>query len=486
MNLSDGSNLKSDTTYLDHAGTTPFPRSLIEAFEKDMTSHLYGNPHTHSPSSELSTETVENARLQALRFFKADPDHFDLVFVANATAAIKLVADCVLDYSNSKGSSGFWYGYHGDSHTSLVGVREVAGSKATCFETDKDVEDWLHAPPKCQSEHHSGEDADSTRAQIGLFAYPAQSNMNGRRLPKDWPGQVRVNKVNARSEVYSLLDAAAYVASAQLDLSDWQNSPDFTCLSFYKIFGFPDLGALIVRKASSHVLQARRYFGGGTVDMVINGAKDTMWHSRRGKSLHESLEDGTQAFHNILALEKAFLVHETLYGSMDNVSKHTTRLIEKLYQEMFTLSHGNGLNVCQIYEGAISVYGVSVSQGPTIAFNVKDDHGNWVGMSEVQRLAIGCSIQLRTGGVCNPGGVASALQISSAKMKEHFDDGVRCGNEKDLKHGQPTGIVRVSLGAMSSDRDIERFLAFLGTFRQSSPIRAAHCQYDLNGEVIVP
>jgi molybdenum cofactor sulfurtransferase len=43
-----------------------------------------------------------------------------------------------------------------------------------------------------------------------------------------------------------LLDAAALVSSASLDLSQYQ--PDFVTLSFYKIFGFPTgIGALIVK-----------------------------------------------------------------------------------------------------------------------------------------------------------------------------------------------------------------------------------------------
>jgi molybdenum cofactor sulfurtransferase len=44
---------------------------------------------------------------------------------------------------------------------------------------------------------------------------------------------------------------------------DVDQAPDFTCLSLYKIFGFPDIGALVVRKESGHILTLRRYFGGG-------------------------------------------------------------------------------------------------------------------------------------------------------------------------------------------------------------------------------
>ena len=51
-------------------------------------------------------------------------------------------------------------------------------------------------------------------------------------------------------------------------------------LSFYKIFGFPNIGALIVRKDSAHVLESRKYFGGGTVEMII--AVNDTWHAKKG------------------------------------------------------------------------------------------------------------------------------------------------------------------------------------------------------------
>ena len=417
----------------------------------------------------LSTDRVESTRIQALHFFKADPEHFDLIFVANATAAIKLVMDCMSDYSRSKESNGFWYGYHGDSHTSLVGVREVAGMESRCFASDEEVEEWLGHPERFPRAY--GENLPNVEEKVGLFAYPAQSNMNGRRLPLDWPGRLR-NTTSESREVYSLLDAAGFVATGQLDLSDWKNAPDFTALSFYKIFGFPDLGALIVRKASGHVLKERRYFGGGTVEMVINGNANNAWHARKAASLHEMLEDGTPAFNSIAALQLALKTHRRLFGSMGMVSKHTCHLIRILNEEMSMLYHENGLQVCKLYKGMASEYGESRTQGPTIAFNVRDSNGNWIGKSDFERLAIINNIQTRTGGVCNPGGIASSLQYSPTEMRENFDEGVRCGNELDEMHGKPTGIVRVSLGAMSSMKDIKRFMEFMQLFVEQTPSRA--------------
>ena len=427
-----------------------------------MNSNLLGNPHSKSPSSALSTDVIESTRIQALTFFKADPEHFDLIFVANATAAIKLVMDCMFNHSRNAAS---WYGYHADSHTSLVGIREAAGGSYECFKSDKEVDEWICSRRSQNVQKRILQDS-SVDEGVALFAYPAQSNMNGRRLPLNWSGAIRCSNTSS-SQVFTLLDAAAYVATAQLDLSDPANAPDFTALSFYKIFGFPDLGALIVRKASGHILSERRYFGGGTVDMVINGTHNGMnvnaWHAKK-VSLHEMLEDGTPAFHSILALSLALKVHQRLFGSMENVSKHTSNLITILYDRMSRLSHANGLLVCNIYEGVSSRYGTSKDQGPTIAFNVRNSSGEWIGKSDFERFAILNNVQLRTGGVCNPGGIASALNISPREMRDNFDKGLRCGNELDVIKGKPTGIIRVSLGAMSSMKDIEKFMVFMQLF----------------------
>ena len=86
---------------------------------------------------------VDSMREKALLFFNADPKHFDLIFTANATAAIKLVADGFRDLASSTPSRSFWYGYHRDAHTSLVGIRELSNGNHHCFASDEEVESWL-------------------------------------------------------------------------------------------------------------------------------------------------------------------------------------------------------------------------------------------------------------------------------------------------------------------------------------------------------
>ena len=405
-------------------------------------------------------------RAQVLAFFKADPAGFDVVFVANATAAIKLVMDGFRDHDRSLHSNAFWYGYHADSHTSLVGVREVAAVGARCFASDSEVEDWLAgtapSPPSSQGTPEP--------RSIGLFAYPAQSNINGRRLPLTWPGQLRASRHAQHQNVFSLLDAATFASTAQLDLSDWHNAPDFVALSFYKIFGFPDLGALIVRSTAGDVLCRRPYFGGGTVDMVINAAihPGEAWHARKRMTIHEALEDGTPAFHSILALESALKVHRALFGSMDQVSQHAGYLAKTLYEALSSMKHANGARVCKIYKGVASEYSQTKTQGPIIAFNVQTADGRWIAKSHIEQLAILNKIQLRSGGVCNPGGIAHFLDMTAQELRQNFRKGLRCGNTLDIIDGKPTGIVRVSLGAMSSMKDVRKFITFMHLFVDSS------------------
>lgn len=424
-----------DDLYLDHAGTTLPSRRLLDRFHSDLLSNLYGNPHSASPSSQLSTRQIDDVRLQLLAFFKADPEEFDLVFTANATAGIKLVAEALREQDG-----GFWFGYHVESHTSVVGLRTVA-REGQCFDGDEAVERWLNRP--------GGQD----EAGPALFAYPAQSNMNGRRLPLRW-----CQKMGQRG-VYTLLDAAAYASTSPLDLSDPASAPAFTVLSLYKIFGFPDLGALIVRKDAAPLFERRKYFGGGTVDMVV--CLKEQWHARKSGALHEQLEDGTLPIHNIVALRSALQTHRDLFGTLERVSCHTATLAKRLYDGLKALKHANGRAACTIYKDPSSVFADTTPQGPIVAFNLRNSSDGWVSTTEVEKLASVEKIHLRTGGVCNPGGVASSLGLAPWEMRDNFSAGHRCGSDDDILNGKPTGVIRVSLGAMSTTGDVDRFIDFV-------------------------
>lgn len=418
----------------------------MERFTADMMGNLYGNPHSASGSSQLSTNRIEDVRSKALRLFNADPDDFDLIFVANATAGIKLVMEALRECEG-----GFQYGYHRDAHTSLIGVRENA-MYSRCL-VDSDVEQWL-----------SGKESlvdGETSSKVSLFAYPAQSNMDGRRLPLSWACRARKFNISTPT-TYTLLDASAFVSTAQLGLGDHNTAPDFTVLSFYKIFGFPDLGALIVRKESGLILHERKYFGGGTVDMVL--CSKEQWHVPKAQSLHEILEDGTLPFHNILALDAAIAAHKKLYGTMNQISKHTAFLAQQLYDGLEALRHSNSEPVCVMHSYGFQSKSNPQMQGPIVAFNLKNSCGAWISNTEFEKLASVRKFHVRSGGLCNPGGVAACLNLEPWEMRQNFSSGFKCGSEADIYGGKITGVIRASIGAMSTKSDVEAFISFVGEF----------------------
>jgi molybdenum cofactor sulfurtransferase len=283
----------------------------------------------------------------------------------------------------------------------------------------------------------------------------------------DWCSRIYELRKQNHQQIYSLYDAASLLSTAPLDFSNPANTPDFTVLSFYKIFGLPDLGALIVRKECSDVFRHRKFFGGGTVDMIIS-LKD-QWHAPKQFSLHGRLEDGTVPFHNIIALRLALTTHFQLFGSMHAISRHTSFLAQRVYKKLSTMTHSTGARVCRMYGNQAPDY--TKSNGPMIAFNLQDAHGNWIGKTEVEKLASVKNIQFRTGGLCNPGGIAAHLDLSTSELRKNFAAGQKCGDDNDIMNGKPTGVIRVSFGAMSNVADADILINFIEEyFVQSCPL----------------
>ena len=440
----DTSTYSIDSVYLDHSGTTLYSKSLVAKFSRDMISGLYGNPHSASASSDLSTARVEDVRLRLLKFFNADQADFDLVFVPNATSGIKLVMEA---FRSAPG--GFSYAYHQACHTSVVGMRAEA-TKYRCLDTPM-VEDWLSGKSPFAG----------TQSSTVLFSYSAQSHMNGKRYPLSWASRIRSAAPAPSQHIYSLLDVASYAATSPLDLSDGENAPDFVVLSLYKIFGFPDLGALIVRRAAEPVLRHRKYFGGGTVDMVLCGRDN--WHAVKNEFIHERLEDGTLPFHNIIAVDAALETHQALFGTMERISKHTEILRYYLYRGLTSLRHSNGRSVCAIYSENPRPND-AIGAGPIVSFNIRNSDGSWVSLHEFEKLVVLQKIHVRTGSVCSPCDVAAHLDLNAWEMKRSYAAGLRCGGANDLVRGSPTGVIRASLGAMSTKSDIDRFISFISEF----------------------
>ncbi|KPI41860.1 Molybdenum cofactor sulfurase [Cyphellophora attinorum] len=432
-------------TYLDHSGTTLYAQSLIDACSSDLKTNLFGNPHSGAASSQLTSCRVEDIRRRVLQFFNGSANEWDVVFVANATAAIKLVGEAFRDQP-----SGFDLGYHEECHNSVVGLRQVAQHSQVVKDTQT-FDDWLRSRIRFSHLRRRPE-------RPKLIALPGQSNLSGVRdnaLLTAVCQKVKHEQSRGRS-VYSLLDAAALASTAPVDLAKSCYRHDYISLSFYKIFGLPDLGALLVKKGpAADILLAKRYFAGGTVDLVIPGSDP--YHIRHS-NVHEALEEGTIPFHNILVLGHALDVHTRIYGSMQNITRHVRCITNSAREQMLALRHKTGAPVVRVYWSS-----EPESQGPVIAFSVLDAAGHHFRASDVELSAIDAKIHLRKGGMCNPGGVAKYLDITAKQMRDFYARGIKCSDDSRAPPGfyGAVGIIRVSFGAMSSTEDVEALTKWL-------------------------
>lgn len=276
----------SEKCYLENAGTALYPQTLLTKVNEDLLKNVYMNPH----SDKYTKDCIEQIRCTVLNHFNTDQSNYSLIFTSGTTQSLRLILESFQfhsEHDRSNNTNGSFV-YLRDNHTSVIGLRELAEEKnADIIHISHN--DFLNALKNCDKPKSTNSE---TRAKSNtLLAYPAQSNFNGYKYPIDCVHEIKNGCLNSylRKQLcqvncnwYILLDAASLVGTSKLDLSVAQ--PDFVCLSFYKIFGFPSgLGALLVKNTSADILSEKKYFGGGTVDIVLSSED---FHVKR-QSLHE-------------------------------------------------------------------------------------------------------------------------------------------------------------------------------------------------------
>ncbi|XP_047084225.1 molybdenum cofactor sulfurase-like [Lolium rigidum] len=468
------------TVYLDHAGATLYSEPQMADVAKDLTSNVYGNPHSQSDSSMAASDLVTAARHEVLKYFNASPRDYKCIFTSGATAALKLVGEC---FPWSRESC---YMYTMENHNSVLGIREYALSKgatvlAVDINEDSDLESNHGSPSSFKISTHSnqrrGEDALSHNCQNGnlsavsgnnwnLFAFPSECNFSGQKFNLNLVKLIKEGKVagfpsQQQGQWMVLLDAAKGCATEPPNLDVYP--ADFVVCSFYKIFGYPTgIGALIVKNEAAGLLN-KAYFSGGTVAVSI---ADIDFVKKR-KSVEQVLEDGTISFLSIASLRHGFKIIGMLTTSA--ISRHTASLATYVRNKMLDMKHGNNKKVCIIYGHQASKV-ADLKMSPTITFNLKREDGTWFGYREVEKLASLSGIHLRTGCFCNPGACAKYLGLSHSDLVSNFEAGHVCWDDNDVIKGKPTGAVRISFGYMSTYEDAAGFLKFLQSSFVSKPI----------------
>ena len=292
-----------------------------------------------------------------------------------------------------------------------------------------------------------------------------------------------------RHKFHVLLDTAKAASTSQVNIP--AVAPDFAVVSFYKLLGSPTgVGALFVRKRNAEAIDdepfqkdgvsfqvdrnvsRRQYFGGSSVDVVLADEDYAIPRGLLGtraggncETVHLGvMEHGTQNFRGIINLIPGLEELDNLpYGGMSSISRHANCLAAELASRLKALKHDNGKPVVQIYGNWCKPFGPQVSNGPTVAFNVIDREGLFIGHDEVVRLAImnRPPIQVRNGCFCNPGACQVACALTNKQVMENYKSGHVCGDRRGIVNGGPTGAVRASFGRDSIWEDADALVEFI-------------------------
>ena len=445
--------------YVDYAGAgLPTQSQLIRAA---TSLPILVNPHstTAAGGPSPSLRYMEQAKQRIWNHFHVTAETYDILFTSGTTDALRIISE---RFPWTCQSTFMYPTTH--SHTSLVGIREVALAHGATVVATSMTDILQSTPPTSQQQQQQetkvthwsdsfGTTDDDTKH---LLAVPLECNFSGHRPDLSQ----LMSKLQHHPHWYTLLDIAKAASTSPVNLQELQ--PDFACLSFYKLFGAPTgIGALLVKKKrATSILRQSSYFGGGSVEVVLPH------HAIRKSGL---VSHGTMHFRGIATLPYGFDALDDV-GGMVAIQTHASCLAKEFIRRCTMLIHSNGIPVMEFYNNNSCMDNNSNNNntpGPVVSttivtFNIVRSDGSYVGYNEVHKLAALHSIQLRTGCFCNPGACQEALRLTDTEIHDHHAvAGHVCGDHMDIIDGRPTGAVRISLGKDSIWEDIDYVASFV-------------------------
>jgi selenocysteine lyase/cysteine desulfurase len=347
-----------------------------------------------------------------------------------------------------------------DNHNSVNGIREFASARGASVFYAPLTTPELRVDEPVIERLFAAADPDV----CNLFAFPAQSNFTGVKHPLEL-----IDRAHAKGWDV-LLDAAAFVSTNRLDLQ--RVTPEFACVSFYKMFGYPTgVGCLLVRNRALSRLH-RPWFSGGTVNFAtVGGIRHLLSPGEAG------FEDGTLNFLSIAAVEIGLKHLES--AGIDAIQTRVRCLTDWLLGELVGMRHSNGRPMVRIY-GPMTTR----MRGGIVTMNFYDPAGHLLDYRRVEELAGEQRISLRTGCFCNPGAgetaegitdedITAALAIREDLTLQRFLEIVTA------RGGKSAGAIRVSFGLASNFGDAERFVQFARSLRDQSRLAIGSATFDI-------
>ncbi|MEX1001102.1 MAG: aminotransferase class V-fold PLP-dependent enzyme [Crocinitomicaceae bacterium] len=416
--------------YLDYTGGNLYSDSQLSLHSKILTQNVFGNPHSTNPTSQLTTQLVEEARSKVLDFFNAQ-DYY-CIFTQNASSALKIVGECYPFDSDSH------FLLLSDNHNSVNGIREYCKSKGGEYTYVSVQYEDLQIDSNDLNTHLNHFQDKKNK----LFAYPAQSNVSGVKHSLEW-----IEKAQSKGWDV-LLDAAAFVPTSELNLSIVK--PDFVSISFYKIFGYPTgIGCLLIKKSKFNKLK-KPWFAGGTVTLA-----GVISPSHYLADNHEKFENGTINYLDIPALKIGLDYIESI--GMKRINERVTSLINYLYSGLVGLKHNNA-------EKQLNIFGPKDREnvGGTIIMTFLNPDNTPVPFEAVEQMANNKMISIRSGCFCNPGIDEINNCLSTEELSGYFTSRDK-GNYYDMITflNKMRGATRVSVGIATTKKDLDTFIGFV-------------------------
>jgi selenocysteine lyase/cysteine desulfurase len=426
----------ADIAYLDYSASALYGASQIAAHADRLAQGIFGNPHSEHAPSRNSAAAMDAARVATLEFFDGDPAVYEVCFTANATAALKLVAESY-PFSPDRGLM-----LSADNHNSVHGVREFA-KRAGAPVCVLPLDDALRLDRGAEHLHEAVQ-----RHGPGLLAFPQQSNFSGVQHDLSLADEAQALGCDV------MIDAAS--AGAYGGLSLRRHPAEFVACSFYKLFGLPTgVGALIAKRSSLARLR-RPWFSGGTVEFV-SVAHDR--HSRLSGS--QGFEDGTPNFLDLAAVEDGFAFLKRV--PRQALKAHVLALTRRFLQRAGALKHADGSPLVRLY-GPADTEG----RGGTVAFNVLRGDGRITPYSEVERRAQDHGVAIRGGCFCNPGAAEKAFGFAALNPEACLDRLAGRFSVDAFQHclgrDAAVGALRLSLGGPTNIADVDRAITLIATY----------------------
>jgi Selenocysteine lyase len=315
---------QDNQAYLDYTGSALYAERQVCANAERMRRTVLGNPHSENGPSLVSTAIINETKKRVLSFLDANESEYVVVFTANTSAAIKLVAES------------FQFGPESplvlttDNHNSMNGIREFARSRRAPVE-------YIGLDSRLRLSRPKAALRNVSRIGGGLFGYPAQSNFSGVKHP------LRLIEAAQAMGFAVLLDAAAFLPTNRLSLRE--HPADFVALSMYKITGYPTgVGALVARRDAIARLR-RPWFAGGTVEYASVQHGTHMLRNQNG----EGYEDGTPAFLSISSVNDGLDWLDEI--GMDRINERVMSLTCGFTRELARLKRRDGGGLVRFYGG---------------------------------------------------------------------------------------------------------------------------------------